>query len=231
MEMPEKSPRRKNSAVAKVYPFLIAETPAYLIGEKTGLHGTKLIDAIRGNYRLGYVTPPPPEVRRAQHRINTSASRGGILLSIWPYLELDLTARQTQVALLTNEGESFSQEQIRQAYAREVRRHNLLRPIDELTVDAQRDKRRTDNELLEIVHNRQATHEHLRRLRLPKPQTLREWKIFEVLFTRYPVSKFEDGQAQILFVGEENINGLDYIKVVFKQRLQPYLTHLIPERK
>src|SRR5207237_8142195 len=88
----EPSPRRPTSRVAQVYPWLLARLPGYAIGEKVGLRGRQLTEAIRGNYRLGYITPPPADVRRAQHRDNTSAAKGGIALRMRPYLELDLTA-------------------------------------------------------------------------------------------------------------------------------------------
>src|SRR5437870_11727628 len=101
-------PRRVTSRVARVYPLLVAGLPAYAIGEQLGLHGSQLTEAIRGNYRLGYVRWPPAEVRRAQHRANTSAARGGIALLLEPYLPLDLTARQTQVALRTQGGPNLS---------------------------------------------------------------------------------------------------------------------------
>jgi hypothetical protein len=121
-------------------------------------------------------------VRRAQHRANTSAAKGGIALCIRPYLELDLTARQTQTALRHEQGIALSLRQISSAYGREVHRHGLRRPTAELTVEAQRDKRRPEEQLVQIVRHRQAAHAVVKQHGLPKPKTLQEWQAVEEQF-------------------------------------------------
>jgi hypothetical protein len=174
------APQRPTSRVARVYPLLRAGLPAYRIGEQLGLTGTQLTEAIRGNYRLGYVPLPPPDIRRAQHRANTSAARGGIALLLEPYLRWDLTARQTQVALQAEGNPSLSLRQISSFYSRARHRQGVPRPTAELTVEAQRDKRRTEAELLQIVRDRETAAAALPREGLSPPSTIAEWRRLEV---------------------------------------------------
>jgi len=182
MAEPLPTPRRATSRVARVYPLLQAGVPAYAIGAQVGLHGTQLTEAIRGNYRLGYVVQPPAEVRRAQHRANTSAARGGIALQLAPYLPLHLTARQTQVALQAAGGPSLSPSQIRSFSSRERHRHGVARPTAELTGEAQRDKRRSAAELRQLVMDRQVAWVALQRAGLPPPPSVSAWREREAHF-------------------------------------------------
>src|SRR5579883_2358377 len=116
-ESSERRPRRPNGYVGRVFPLLREGQPRPTIEAATGLHGSRLTEAIRGNFRLGFIAPLSAEERRRQHRMNTSAGKGGILLCMQPYWDLDLTARQTQVALRADDGLAFSLRQISSAYA------------------------------------------------------------------------------------------------------------------
>lgn len=175
----ENRPRRPNSKVARVYPYLVAGASRQVIAETTGLAGNQLTEAIRKNYQLGYVPRPTVEEQIRMHRLNTSAGKGGILLVIEKYFPLDLTARQTKVALEVYDGIELTREQIVAAYSREVHRHGLQRPLEELMVEAQRDKRRSKEELLNIVVRRQAAHRVMLTSGLEKPKTLQQWRELE----------------------------------------------------
>lgn len=177
MSVTERAPRRQNSRVAQVYPLLLEGKPGYVIAQETGLQGTQLTEAIRGNYRLGYVNPPSLAERQQQHRENTSFAKGGVYLDIQPYLDLDLTARQTQLAIRVSKGKEYSLSQVSSAYSREMHRHGFVRPTDELTIEAQRDKRRTRDELLQIIFLRQLARAYILENGWNKPKTLQGWKV------------------------------------------------------
>jgi len=113
---------------------------------------------------------------------STTAARGGIALLLEPYLPLDLTARQTQVAVRTQQGAELALRQIRSFYSRVRHRHGVERPTTELTGEAQRDKRRSEGELLQIVQDRQVAGAALQAAGLPKPATLAAWREREAQF-------------------------------------------------
>src|SRR6266567_9582034 len=73
---------RPTSYTGRVYGYVRAGCPRSVIERETGLTGTRLTDAIRNNYRLGYLPTPPLAQRRQRLRLNTSAGRGGVWLSI-----------------------------------------------------------------------------------------------------------------------------------------------------
>jgi len=132
----------------------------------------RLTDAIRSNYRLGYLPTPPLAERRRRLRLNTSAGKGGVWLSIKDYVPLCLTARQTQAAVKQDTGRRLSLDQIQSAYSRQRHRNQLARPVAELTVEAQRDKHRTERALLEIVRRRRAVGQFLTERGMENPATL-----------------------------------------------------------
>jgi hypothetical protein len=152
---------RPTSYAGRVYDYVKNGSPRSVIERETGLTGMQLTDAIRSNYRLGYLPTPPLTERRQRLRLNTSAGKGGIWLSIRDYVPLCLTARQTQAAIRQDTGRRLSLGQIQSAYSRERHRNQLARPVTELTVEAQRDKHRTERALLEIVRLRRAVRQFL----------------------------------------------------------------------
>ena len=179
MQPTPRAPRRPRSLVAQVYPYLLQDAPRRVIEAATGLSGHRLNGAIQGNWRLGYVVRPSPAERRHRLRENTSAAKGGIWLDVRRYEGLDLTARQTQVALKRLDGKEYSQAQIQSAYSRARHRHGLVRPIAELTVEAQRDKFRSEQAILEMVRARWAAYLLVRQHGWNKPTTLRGWQLLE----------------------------------------------------
>lgn len=179
MQATLRTPRRPRSFVAQVYPYLLQDAPRRVIESATGLSGHQLNGAIQGNWRLGYVVRPGPAELRRRLRENTSAAKGGVWLDVRRYEALDLTAKQTQVALKRLDGQEYSQAQIQAAYSRARHRHGLVRPIAELTVEAQRDKFRSERALLEIVRARSAAYVLVRQHGWNKPATLRGWHLLE----------------------------------------------------
>lgn len=147
---------RPTTYTGRVYDYVKNGSPRSVIERETGLSGMQLTDAIRSNYRLGYLPTPSLAVRRQGLRLNTSAGKGGVWLSIKDYVPLWLTARQTQAAIKQDSGRRLSVVQIQSAYSRERHRNHLKRPVAELTAEAQRDKQRTERALLEIVRLRRA---------------------------------------------------------------------------
>jgi hypothetical protein len=112
--------------------------------------------------------------RRKSLRLNTSAGKGGVWLSIKDYVPLWLTARQTQAAVKQDSGRRLSLAQIQSAYSRERHRNHLARPVAELTVEAQRDKHRTRRTLLEIVRLRRAVSDFLSERGMETQATLKD---------------------------------------------------------
>ena len=145
------------------------------IERATGLSGDRLSWAISYNYRLGYIQSPSLEQRRRLLRENASAAKGGVWLAIEPYAPLLLTARQTHVALQNLEGRELSLHQIATAYGRERRRNGLERPVKELSIQAQRDKRRSNAEVANIASLRVEARDTLARFHLALPRTLERW--------------------------------------------------------
>lgn len=170
--------RRPNSYEARVYSYLLQGVTKQTIEEETGIRGDRLTHTIK-RIRSKYIGRLSPEQQVLEHRRNTSAGRGGILLAVSEYFPLDLTSRQTQIALEVDHGISLPQPKIAHVYAREMHRHGLQRPIAQLTIEAQRDKRRPTVELVRIVKQRKNAHSLIERSRLPKPQTLEEWSSVE----------------------------------------------------
>lgn len=165
---------RPTSYTGRVYGYVKNGAPRSVIERETGLTGMRLTDAIRSNYRRGYLPTPPLAERRQRLRLNTSAGKGGVWLTIRDYASSYLTARQTQVAVKHYQGRKLSLEQISTAYGRERRRNQLTRPTTELTVEAQRDKGRTERALLEIVRLRLAVSKFLREHGIETAATLRD---------------------------------------------------------
>jgi len=165
---------RPASYAGRVYDYVRDSSPRSVIERETGLTGTRLTDAIRNNYRLGYLPTPPLAERRQRLRLNTSAGRGGVWLSIRDYVPFCLTARQTQAAVRQDSGRRLSLVQIQSAYSRERHRNHLARPVAELTVEAQRDKHRTERVLLEIVRLRGAVSAFLAERGMDSLATLRD---------------------------------------------------------
>ena len=163
---------RPTSYTGRVYQYVKDGCPRRVIERETRLSGMQLTDAIRNTYRRGYLPTPPLDERRRLLRLNTSAGKGGVWLSIMDYAPLYLTARQTQVAVKHYQGRRLSLGQIATAYARERRRNHLVRPAAELTIEAQRDKRRTERALLEIVRLRLAVEQFLTERGIEKLATL-----------------------------------------------------------
>lgn len=170
--------RRPNSYEARVYSYLLQGVTKQTIEEETEIRGDRLTHAIK-RVRSKYIGRLSPEQQVLEHRRNTSAGRGGILLAVSEYFPLDLTSRQTQIALEVDHGISLPQPKIAHAYAREMHRHGLLRPIAQLTIEAQRDKRRSREELLDIIIRRKAAQRLMEVSGLHKPETLRGWCLLE----------------------------------------------------
>lgn len=168
-----RSPRPASYA-GRVYGYVKNGSARSVIERETGLTGMRLTDAIRSNYRLGYLPTPPLAERRQRLRLNTSAAKGGVWLSIKDYVPLCLTARQTQAAVKQDTGRRLSLAQIQSAYGRERRRNHLVRPVAELTAEAQRDKHRTERALLEIVRLRRAVSLFLTERGMESRATLRD---------------------------------------------------------
>jgi hypothetical protein len=178
--------------VALVYPYLLQDAPRRVIEAATALCGDRLSDAIRGNWRLGYVVRPSLAERRCRLRENTSAAKGGVWLDLRRYEALDLTVKQTQVALRLLDGKEYSHAQIRSAYSRALHRHGLNRPIAELWREAQRDKSRSEQALLQIVRARVAAYQLVVQHRWNKPKTLQGWKHLEGGFSNAEVARLGD---------------------------------------
>jgi hypothetical protein len=183
MQRTEIRPRRLTSDVAKAYPFLLHDMPNAVIAEVTGIRGDRLSEAIRGNFRMGYIKRASLEERKARHIENTSISKGGIEVSMRPYFHLDLTTKQTREALKALDGKVYSNSQIAHAYTREVTRHGLQRAKD-ISLEGQRDKKRSDEELLEIARLRIEVDRVLTEHELEKPKTAKEWNLLS-LAARY----------------------------------------------
>lgn len=189
MSLKEGPPRRPNSRVAMVYPLLTrGEFRRSVLEKETGLRGEDLTEAVRGNYRLGYVERPSVEDQRQIFAENNSASKGGEALAVRPYRDLDLTAKQTMVAIAYFDRKTYTQAEIARAYSREMHRHGLKRPVKELMGEAQRDKRRSEDELLEIVKSRKAAQRVIEMGHFEKPKTLREWHMLEAFAPSMEVS-------------------------------------------
>ena len=173
----EKQFRKRNSNVAKAYPFVKAGESRQEIGGHTGLHGDALTQAISGNYRR-HVMPLSPEERKRRLVVNTSIGKGGVKVAVEPYFKMDLTARQTQIAIEAETGTVFSVRQIGTAYTREVVRHGLSRASG-INLEAQRDKKRTREELLAIVERRKVAFKYIKDQQLPRPVTVAGWQNIE----------------------------------------------------
>ncbi len=172
--------RNPNANIALVHPFVVRGELNHVITAATGIQGNELIEAVRANYRHGFVPRPNPEEKRRTHKLNTSAAKGGILLAIEEYIPLDLTAKQTQTVLEADHGTVIKHyRRITQAYFREVYRNGLARPVRELMVEAQRDKHRSPEQLLSIVKNRQIAFRYVSVFGLEKPNTLVQWHELE----------------------------------------------------
>lgn len=244
IETEERKPRPRHfkiriSHVEAVFPLLNSGKSRQEISRATGLKGDTLTYAIRDNYAAGYVLRPDPEIQRNSHRINTSIARGGVFAAIEDYIPLDLTAKQTKIAVAVNKGIALEQSQVAHAYSREMHRHGLQRPIKELMVEAQRDKFRSPEELLNIVRNRQAAYRLTIELGLEKPKTLRQWnelekdprrelteeefnKLAELLLNRIFVPRDTLAQRYLLNLanGSANLNvEIEQIDPTLKQRL------------
>ncbi len=174
----EKTPKRPDSYLARVLPYVRLETPRWVIEEKTGIVGPRLTDTIKSIRSNGYVPRLSQDEQTYMHKVNTSYGRGGIWLKVSEFFPLDLTSKQTQIALRLKEVE-LSQHQIATAYAREMHRHSLQRPVTELTIEAQRDKRRSEEELARIVGFRQDAYNEVVEKSWKKPSSLRGWHLLE----------------------------------------------------
>lgn len=115
---------------------------------------------------------PSPDPRKEMRRENTSAGEGGVWLAIRQYAPLLLTARQIQLAAELD-GISLTLKQVASAYAMLRARHGYMGAG---LVEANRDKYRSREEILEIVRLRVQVHNFLEEHHLPSPKTLEEWQ-------------------------------------------------------
>lgn len=174
---------RSGTDAAMVLPLQKDGNTRAQIEQATGLSGDRLSWAISYNYRLGYTKRPSLEQREMLLKENTSAAKGGVWLAIKPYAPLLLTTRQTYVALQNLEGRELSFRQIATAYGRERRRNGLERPAKELSIQAQRDKRRSNGEIANIASLRVEARDTLARFHLALPRTLERWNQVSLMIT------------------------------------------------
>jgi hypothetical protein len=175
-------PRGGNTAL--VYPHLLAGKSAEEIAKATGLEGEPLYWAMDSNYRRYGIERPDVETRRAISRRNLSLSKGGIAVVMEPYFPLDLTIRQTQVALAVHEGVLPRRTQIEDAYSNERRRHidadsKPQKPTVGLSGEGLRDRARSWERLLGIVENRRETFQVVQAEGWPRPTSIQAWHALE----------------------------------------------------
>lgn len=199
MATAERGPRPGTNG-ALVLPHLKEGKSRQEIEELTRIRGDDLSSAISYLYRKQFVQKPSPDVIRIMHRENTSAGKGGIWLAIRQYVPLLLTARQTQIAV-EQDGKSLTFKEVASAYSRLKARHGYMGAG---LAEANRDKTRSNEEILEIVRLRVEAHNFLIRHNLPIPKTLEDWQRV--------VQRMQEDQAELAQVLGSDFSGLSSLE-------------------